>query len=306
MPIELDPMPRRLRSLAFTGIALLVMLAPPVPVHGGGFDNAEAGGVVGDVDAPAEYKPVHLPISAKAARTWIALHETMVKPPPDGTPFGDVIAALKAASRGKDGEAPFEWYLKPLSLEVNKVSRTTPVPTSFVGHEEVSLEVYLGFLLEQLGLEYEVHDGTLIIDMECDDCPRKLTVTAAEAWTWRVLHEVVPVHFPDETPLKDVLLAVQRATVGKGKGGRGLVMHVDTVSLQKSNDGLDAKVSIDLERAPLCTALGLVLRQYDLHFGVRGDGVVLITTNWGDHDYEYGSHPDRRGRGGRLGSGPAL
>src|SRR5262249_9597446 len=115
-------------------------------------------------------------------------------PPPDGTPFGEVIAALKAAARGKDAEAPFDWYLDPISLQESEISRMTPVPAPFVGQVEVSLDTYLGFILPPFGLVHTVHDGTLILDSPCCDCPRRLAVTAAEAWTWRMLQDVVPLH----------------------------------------------------------------------------------------------------------------
>src|SRR4051812_46285269 len=76
------------------GLPLLALRAPPVPVQGGGFGDSGGGDAV-DEGASAEYKPVRLPLSAKAARTWVALHEMMIKPPPDGAPFGAVFAALK-------------------------------------------------------------------------------------------------------------------------------------------------------------------------------------------------------------------
>lgn len=281
------PMPGRPRPTGLAGLALLALFAAPIPGHGGGFGGGASEPEVkaaADEMAEAEYQPVRLPLSAAAARTWIALHETMVKPPADGTPFGEVIAALKAAARGKAAEAPFEWYLGPTELKEGEITMTTPISSPFVGREEVSLQTYLGFLLKPHGLEHVVHDGLLVIEIPCDDCPRKLAVTAAEAWAWRVLHEVVPLHFPDATPLKDVLEAAQRATAGKGKGGRGLVIHADPLGLREAEKNLDAPVSIDLERAPLCTALGLILQQLGLEFSVRGDGVVFITNRGGDDE----------------------
>ena len=267
-----------MRPLRLTSLVLLLGLLawcwqPPCRAQ---FVEFREGGMI-EVEE-GEYQPVPLPISAKAARTWIALHETMIRPLPDQTPFGTIIKALKAAVRGKDGKnAPFEFYLDPVHVAVVGLTMETPMASPFVGDQEVSLYQYLQLLLRWSSLVCSVHDGIVIIETECDDCPGYPKVTAPEAWTWLVLHEVVPLSFPNETPLQEVLQAIQRATLGKGKEGRGLTIYVDPIGLKAVEKSLASKVTIELEHIPLRASLGLILKQVDLGFRVGEDGILIVT-----------------------------
>jgi hypothetical protein len=265
-----------MRLLGFTSMAALGLALIPFQARGGGFQPDEKA-VKSRRD---EYKTIHLPLSAKAARTWIALHETMVKPFPDKTPLRNVFQSLQRQIQGKDGQAtPFQFYLDPTTLQEMEIRAEATVSAPFLGDEEVSLHTYLSLLLKEFGLVHRVHDSLVIIDTACDDCGEGPKVTASEAWTWLLLQQEVPMSFPDETPLRDVLKAVYRATAGKNKGGRGLVIYVDPIGIQEAEKSLDSTVSIDLKHAPLCTTLGLLLRQLGLGFGVRDDGMLVISND---------------------------
>jgi hypothetical protein len=295
--------PLRLASLVLT-LGLLAWCGQP-PCRGQFVEFGE-GGMIEEQEG--EYQPVSLPISAKAARTWIALHETMIRPLPDQTPFGAIIKAVKALVRGKDGKSPpFEFYLDPVELAVVGLTMETPMASSFVGDQEVSVYQNLQLLLRWSPLVCIVHDGIVIIETPCDDCPGYPKVTTSEAWTWLVLHEVVPLSFPNETPLQEVLQAIQRATIGKGKEGRGLAIYVDPIALRDAKKTPGTKVTIELEHVPLRASLGLILKQVDLGFRVREDGILIISNR--DEvdspmdeaqlalDYQfarYGSFHDRR------------
>jgi hypothetical protein len=225
------------------------------------------------------YEPARLPLSAKSARTWIVLRETMVKPLPDQTPLGEVIRSLRGAPGGKGGKAaPLAIYVNPTPLQDSEITMATPIACPFVGRNEVSLHTYLKFILKPFGLSYRVHDGLVVIDSPCDDCPEAVEVSAAEAWTWLLLQEEISLRFPDATPLEEVVKAIHRGAEGKGPGGRGLAIHFNLDGLREAGKERGSPVSIELDRVPLCTSLGLVLEQLGLGFHVRDDGVVIITS----------------------------
>jgi hypothetical protein len=95
----------------------------------------------------------------------------------------------------------------------------------------------------------------------------------------RAGHGIPPnLHFPEETPLRDVIKAIHRGTIGKGPGGRGLTIHLDPGGFRAADKSFDAPVTIELEGVPVGTSLGLILRRLGLRFQVRDDGVLSITS----------------------------
>jgi hypothetical protein len=94
----------------------------------------------------------------------------------------------------------------------------------------------------------------------------------------RVLQELerpIRMHFPEETPLEDVLQHVKKST--KGADGKGISIYVDPIGLQEAERSMSSTVHIDLEGVPLRTSLQLCLKQLGLTYVVK-DGVVLITS----------------------------
>lgn len=230
-------------------------------------------------DPFAELVLPRLPISSATARTWVALHETRIKPLPDKTPLGQIIQAVKEATRGVDGKAPpVEFVIDATALTASEITMQTPVPLPIIGREEVTADVYLTLVLKPWPLSHRVHSGVVLIEDPCDDCPGYQRVTGPEARTWLLLNEIVPLKYAEGVPLGTLLERIHQATASKGKNGHGLIIHVGTPREEEAKT-MQTKISIDLERAPLCTALKLALKQADLGFFVRDDGVVTIRSS---------------------------
>ncbi len=130
--------------------------------------------------------------------------------------------------------------------------------------------------MKRAGLHWHVRNGLVFIGGRPDDRPPYQTATAAEARTWLLLHEVVPLHFPDGAPLRDVLDAAGRPNPGKGERGRNLRWFHGKRTARETEALLGSTVTIDLDRAPLCTSLALVLGQVGHSFQVEDDGSISI------------------------------
>jgi hypothetical protein len=165
-----------------------------------------------------------------------------------------------------------------------EVTLATPVNLPAPMPEEVTLDAYLSSVVKRFHLIRRVQNGVVVIGWPPDDRPSYQTATAAEARTWLLLHESIPLRYPEAIPLRAVLDAIGRATAGKGQGGRGLVIRVDERGLKGAGKTLDGTVSIDLEGTPLCTSLALVLGQCGLSFSVHDDGIVYIRSPDRDGD----------------------
>jgi hypothetical protein len=222
---------------------------------------------------PASWPP---PISAQAARTWIKLHETTIRPLPDRTPLRDVLRALRDATHGKDGKGKeIDFRITEEALWDSEVTLDAPVASPFVGQPEVSVDSYLKYLLHQFVWERYVHDGFVIIDSPCDDCEGYATVSAAEAHAWLLLHQVVPLKFPEKTPLGEILKAMSDATKGGGFQGRGLTISA-VPRLLRDKPVWSKPVTIVAENAPIGATLARVLQPLGLAFRVLSDGNVLV------------------------------
>jgi hypothetical protein len=91
------------------------------------------------------------------------------------------------------------------------------------------------------------------------------------------LDRPVALHFPNETPLEDVLKFIKSAT-SDGPGDPGLPIYVDPVGLQEAGKTLASTVNIDLEDIPLKTTLRLILKQVGLAYRAE-DGLLTITAD---------------------------
>jgi hypothetical protein len=95
------------------------------------------------------------------------------------------------------------------------------------------------------------------------------------AWIREVFNRPLPMRYAQETPLEDVLKAIQLAT--QGPDGRRLFFYVDSVGLQEVERTLASPITIDLEGVPLRTTLALILSQLDLTYEIQ-EGLVYITS----------------------------
>jgi hypothetical protein len=90
------------------------------------------------------------------------------------------------------------------------------------------------------------------------------------------LEKPIPMQFSKETPLRDVLAYVRKATEGPGLP-KGIIIYVDPEGLRDSDKTMDSTVSIDLEELPLKTTLDLLLRQLYLYYRIQ-DGLMIISS----------------------------
>ncbi len=100
-------------------------------------------------------------------------------------------------------------------------------------------------------------------------------VEAANARILTALDQPIPMRFPDETPLEDVLKYIRDAT--RGPDGKGIPIYVDPIGLQEAEKSLTLTVTVDLRGVPLGTTLNVCLKQLGLAFGVR-DGFLMISS----------------------------
>jgi WD40 repeat protein/tetratricopeptide (TPR) repeat protein len=85
----------------------------------------------------------------------------------------------------------------------------------------------------------------------------------------------IPMSFPDETPLEDVLRQIKKATTSPTYSG--IPIYVDLLGLIEADKTMTSKVKIDLHGVPLKTTLRLVLEQLGLAYTVK-DGFLQITS----------------------------
>jgi hypothetical protein len=89
------------------------------------------------------------------------------------------------------------------------------------------------------------------------------------------LDEPLPLNFPNETPLEDVLKYIKQAT--ETSEGRGLPFYVDPIGLNEADKTMTSPVSIDLDGVPVRRTLQLMLKQLGLVYYVE-DGILVITS----------------------------
>ena len=85
----------------------------------------------------------------------------------------------------------------------------------------------------------------------------------------------IPMSFPNETPLEDVLKHMKQATATPTQPG--FPIYVDPLGMQEADKTLTSPVKIDLGRVPLKTSLRLILKQLGLTYTVK-DGYLMITS----------------------------
>ncbi len=98
---------------------------------------------------------------------------------------------------------------------------------------------------------------------------------AANARILKALGRPIPLHFPQETPLEDVIKAIRDAT--RGPNDSGIPIYIDPLGLQEAEKTQQSPITIDLEGVPLRTSLHLILKQLGMTYGVGG-GVLVITS----------------------------
>jgi len=100
------------------------------------------------------------------------------------------------------------------------------------------------------------------------------SVAAANARIMNALDRSVPMRFPNETPLEDVLTFIKKQTAGPD--GSPIAIYVDPAGLNEAEKTLTSPVCINLEGVALKMSLRLALKQLGLVYSVQ-EGVLMIT-----------------------------
>src|SRR6185437_6874492 len=80
-------------------------------------------------------------------------------------------------------------------------------------------------------------------------------MSADASKVWLKLQEKLPMEFPNETPLEDVLKYIQSCTTDKASFPDGLPIYVDPVALQEVEKTNISPITINLKGIPLATTL---------------------------------------------------
>jgi hypothetical protein len=87
------------------------------------------------------------------------------------------------------------------------------------------------------------------------------------------LEEPIPMSFPNDTPLEDVLKYIKQATAGPDD--EGIQIYVDPAGLQMADKTMQSPIRMDLTGIPLRRTLKLVADQLQMAYGVK-DGMVTF------------------------------
>ena len=118
-----------------------------------------------------------------------------------------------------------------------------------------------------------------------------------------MLARPLPMSFPQETPLEDVLKYIRGNTQDKDLGlPSGIPIYVDPVGLQEVEKTMQSPVVIDLEGVPLRTTLRLMLKQMGLTYKIE-DGLLTINSAESDDVPPTGFEPRTPGAPGMAGMG---
>jgi hypothetical protein len=100
-------------------------------------------------------------------------------------------------------------------------------------------------------------------------------VFPANARILEALDQPVPMHFPDETPLADLLDYIKQAT--STPTHPGIPIYVDPIGLQEAERSMSSTVQIDLEGVPLRETLRLCLKELGLVYEVEHDYLRIFS-----------------------------
>ena len=224
-------------------------------------------------------------VAASARMTWQILEkleQPIIWPFNNFAPFEEALRYLTAATATRTFPG-IPVHIDPAGLQ--DVNVTSASAFRF-GLEGGPLKKTLGPLLAQLGLTYRVADGRLTITSiergkqlvgATFDTPRR-SVDLGSPRTQLVLamlDEPVPMAFVDQTPFKDVLEFIKRAT--QRPHDPGLQFLIDPAALQETHRSMSSTVTCRAQGVPLRLTLRDVLSQLDLTYEVN-DGFVSIVS----------------------------
>lgn len=160
-------------------------------------------------------------------------------------------------------------------------SRETYLAAAFFGFGCLALtfgQPQLFSLAPHLPTEGLIHrlvpPGIPPIQSELPDFTTHPMFRVADQYIRRKLDEPIPMHFPNETPLNDVLKYIRKAT--SEPNFPGIPIYVDPIGLQVAERTLDSTVQMEFDAIPVRDALRLILKQLGLSFSLRS-GFIIIT-----------------------------
>jgi RNA polymerase sigma factor (sigma-70 family) len=196
---------------------------------------------------------------------------------PDETPLEDVLANIRKATKGPD-DTGIPIHVDPVGLNELEKTMTSPVKMDVEG---IPLRRTLRLMLAQLGLDYGVENGLLIVtgrDVFDEEFGKPgLIARDKSPGTKAVLSKLeqpVAMKYPDETPLERVIADIVAAT--KGPNDAGIPIYVDPDGLDKAEKTMTSLVTMDVAGVPLRTTLRLLLGQLGLSYSVH-DGLLIVS-----------------------------
>jgi len=99
-------------------------------------------------------------------------------------------------------------------------------------------------------------------------------IIAANARAQKFLDRTIPMPFPEETALEQILNHIRTET--REPNGRMIPIYVDPVGLQEAEKTLKSPAKLDLDGVPLRTTLRLVMQQLGMNYKVTS-GLILIS-----------------------------
>jgi hypothetical protein len=104
---------------------------------------------------------------------------------------------------------------------------------------------------------------------------RPMTLEATRVYL--KLKERIPMEFPKETALGDVLKYIRSSTVDEATMPGGIPIYLDPVALNDADKSLNDKITIDMKGIPLATTLDLILHHLGMMYELRPEGFLFIT-----------------------------
>jgi len=119
------------------------------------------------------------------------------------------------------------------------------------------------------------------------------------------LGKAIPMQFPNETPLEDVIKYIRAATKSS-TFPEGIPIYVDPLGLQEAERTTASPVALDLKDVPLKTSLKLMLKQLGMGYEVK-DGLLSITSQESlDEAAHEAESEERFAMGGMGGMGGGM
>jgi hypothetical protein len=233
-------------------------------------------------DAPIS-RPSPRASRADLDRRTLAILDALDRPVPmdfpNETRLEDIIKYMRRATASPALPDGIPCYVDPTGIIETGKSVSSPVRINLVG---VPLKRSLKLVLNQLGMTYTVRDGLLSIVAKPVAVPLRSGVVGADTADprskaiYQALDRLMPMPFPDRTPLAEVVKYIKSSSVGPGLP-EGIPIYIDPNGLEKAKRSMDSPVSLSVEGWPLRQSLEVILERLDLDYDVQ-DGLLKITS----------------------------